>query len=113
MKSGRTSTVFALQCVFYRYPPLAGPKWHPGRSNFSRDRRRMKPNFSSLPRALALASLVLATAFALSACKSQPEPTAVDPLAGLSLDIPASKFVLKNGLTVLVHEDHSAPHWWQ
>jgi len=32
-----------------------------------------------------------------------------DPVAGLSVDVPASRFVLPNGLTVVVHEDRSAP----
>jgi zinc protease len=39
-----------------------------------------------------------------------------DPLARLEIDIPATKFVLGNGLTVVVHEDHRAPlvavHIW-
>jgi len=34
---------------------------------------------------------------------------AADPLAGLNVDVPAKKFVLKNGLTLIVHEDKSAP----
>src|SRR3546814_21130458 len=41
---------------------------------------------------------------------------AADPVAGLSLDVPATTFVLPNGLTVVVHEDHAAPlvavHIW-
>jgi zinc protease len=28
---------------------------------------------------------------------------------GIEIDIPYQKFVLKNGLTVIVHEDHKAP----
>ncbi|WP_170226856.1 M16 family metallopeptidase [Sphingorhabdus contaminans] len=39
-----------------------------------------------------------------------------DPLANLELDVPATKFTLKNGLTLIVHEDRSAPlvaaHIW-
>jgi zinc protease len=34
---------------------------------------------------------------------------AADPLAGLDIDVSAKKFVLKNGLTLIVHEDRSAP----
>src|SRR3546814_1146808 len=34
---------------------------------------------------------------------------AADPVAGLSLDVPATQFVLPNGLTVVVHEEHAAP----
>jgi predicted Zn-dependent peptidase len=36
-------------------------------------------------------------------------PVATQPAAKAALDIPYSKFVLPNGLTVLVHEDHKAP----
>lgn len=32
-----------------------------------------------------------------------------DPVSGLNIDIPATKIILKNGLTLVVHEDHSAP----
>ena len=28
---------------------------------------------------------------------------------GIDIDIPYQKFVLKNGLTLIVHEDHKAP----
>ncbi len=35
--------------------------------------------------------------------------TAANPAAGQSFDIPYEKFVLKNGLTVIVHKDHKAP----
>src|SRR3546814_20332241 len=34
---------------------------------------------------------------------------AADPVAGLSLDVPATTFVLPIGLTVVVHDDHAAP----
>src|SRR3546814_9188540 len=38
------------------------------------------------------------------------------PVAGLSLDVPATTFVLPHGLTVVVHADHAAPllavHIW-
>jgi len=53
---------------------------------------------------LASASVV---AFPVAA---KPVATAsADPLAGLEVDVPAKKFVLKNGLTLIVHEDKSAP----
>lgn len=32
-----------------------------------------------------------------------------DPFAGMQIDIPTKSFKLNNGLTVVVHEDHSAP----
>ncbi len=35
--------------------------------------------------------------------------SAASELAKVKLDIPATKFVLKNGLTLIVHEDHKAP----
>ena len=46
--------------------------------------------------------------------QSQPAPAHKAPPAVASLDIPIpdiryTKFVLNNGLTVLVHEDHKAP----
>lgn len=55
--------------------------------------------------------LLLATADlpALAAPARPGAASVVDPLAGLTLDIPATKMVLKNGLTLVVHEDRSAP----
>ena len=59
-----------------------------------------------------------AAAFCLSACAAQPSqssPAAADaPLAAKAaampdIDIPYQRFVLPNGLTVLVHEDHKTP----
>ena len=53
--------------------------------------------------ARSLASLMLlfaATAFAASPPKAAPLP---------AVDIPYQKFVLDNGLTLIVHEDHKAP----
>ena len=46
--------------------------------------------------------------------QAQPAPAQKTPTASASVDIPIpdiryTKFVLKNGLTVLVHEDHKAP----
>src|SRR5450755_3009656 len=46
--------------------------------------------------------------------QSEPAPAHKAPAAAASVDIPIpdikyTKFVLKNGLTVLVHEDHKAP----
>ena len=70
---------------------------------------------------------VLLSASALTACASIPPPVALAiappqaaaapaaaapaPLPSLIADvkIPHTKFVLENGLTVLVHEDHKAP----
>jgi zinc protease len=50
--------------------------------------------------AAALCGVVLASLMAASSAMAQP--------AG-GVDIPYKKFVLKNGLTLLVHEDHKAP----
>ncbi|HWY23413.1 MAG TPA: insulinase family protein, partial [Nevskia sp.] len=57
-----------------------------------------------------------AAAFCLSACAAQ-SPSNADGAAPASstaaalpdIDIPYQKFVLANGLTVLVHEDHKTP----
>jgi zinc protease len=59
------------------------------------------------------ALLVLPAAFALGAV-AQPKPAekpmkTADPAAIPIPDIKYTKFVLANGLTVLVHEDHKAP----
>ena len=50
--------------------------------------------------ATILAGTLVASASAAPAKAASP---------GNTLDIPYKKFVLKNGLTVLVHEDHKAP----
>src|SRR3546814_9148152 len=55
---------------------------------------------------------VRACAVCVVSCKPHApasKQAAVDPVAGLSLDVPATKFVLPNGLTVVVHEDRAAP----
>lgn len=41
--------------------------------------------------------------------RKAPKARADDPLAKLSVDIPYTRMTLKNGLTLIVHEDHSAP----
>lgn len=38
-----------------------------------------------------------------------PSGRAADALADVKVEVPYKKFVLKNGLTLLVHEDHKAP----
>src|SRR5581483_11302167 len=38
-----------------------------------------------------------------------PSSRAADALADVKVELPYKKFVLKNGLTLLVHEDHKAP----
>ena len=62
--------------------------------------------------------LPFAAAFCLSACAAQaPQAAAatpagaaaIDPSALPDVDIPYQRFVLDNGLTVLVHEDHKTP----
>lgn len=55
---------------------------------------------------LASASVI---AFPVAAKPATPVSASADPLAGLAIDVPAKKFVLKNGLTLIVHEDKSAP----
>src|SRR5690242_21037170 len=53
---------------------------------------------------LAAATMLTAPAFAADAPKSVPIPTLVKEVS-----IPHTMFKLKNGLTVIVHEDHKAP----
>ena len=47
---------------------------------------------------------------------SQVQRSAQDYLSGIKIDVPAERFVLKNGLTLIVHQDTSAPlvavHIW-
>ena len=54
-----------------------------------------------------LAGLSLVVALAGSTLYSEPVPQA--PQAASIPEIPYTKFVLKNGLTLIVHEDHKAP----
>src|SRR5437588_11892060 len=44
----------------------------------------------------------LAAALLLAGCSAMPAQVA-------AVDVPYQKFVLKNGLTLIVHEDHKAP----
>jgi len=56
---------------------------------------------SRLPAIVAIAALTTLPAHAQAPASAQPGP----PIP----EIPYTKFVLKNGLTLLVHEDHKAP----
>jgi len=64
--------------------------------------------------ALAVSSLLLTLAAATAATAATVTPktndsgTGTDMIAGIP-DIPYQKFVLDNGLTLIVHEDHKAP----
>ena len=54
----------------------------------------------------------LALAIAMSALAGGPAPfaaQAAQPGAGAAIDIPFTRYVLPNGLTLIVHEDHKAP----
>lgn len=56
--------------------------------------------------------LISLTAFALPAAakpSAMKVPAGGDALASINIDVPAKKFVLKNGLTLIVHEDKSTP----
>lgn len=64
---------------------------------------RIKNRFGAL--ALSLTCLPLGALHAAPAAKPVASAAADIPIP----DIPYTKFVLKNGLTVLVHEDHKAP----
>jgi zinc protease len=50
-----------------------------------------------------------APANAARSATAKAAAAASDPLRSLSVDILSSTFTLPNGLTVVVHEDHSAP----
>jgi zinc protease len=63
---------------------------------------------------ILLAVLTSLIATSLSVVAQEPAPAHKAPAAASSVDIPIpdikyTKFVLNNGLTVLVHEDHKAP----
>jgi zinc protease len=53
------------------------------------------------PRLLLLPAIALVSATALAAQRAAPAPAAIN--------IPFQRFVLPNGLTLIVHEDHKAP----
>ena len=57
-----------------------------------------KPRLNSLVLSLALTALLAPSPFAPALAGSSAE-----------IDIPFEKFVLDNGLTLIVHEDHKAP----
>src|SRR6187431_2961885 len=71
----------------------------------------MVPHTGRIAMVSRLAGLSLVVALAGSTLYSQPLPqTPQAPAASASIpEIPYTKFVLKNGLTLLVHEDHKAP----
>jgi zinc protease len=60
---------------------------------------------------LCAAGLLASAAFVAAPVVAAPAAaaSAADPLAGIDIDVPAKKFLLKNGLTLIVHEDKSAP----
>lgn len=63
-------------------------------------------NFSKM----AVAGLLASAAFLAVPSAAKPTASAAaDPLASLTVEVPAKKFVLRNGLTLIVHEDKSAP----
>ena len=68
---------------------------------------------ASLVAALILAIFALVPAYAQSESAPKAKAPAVAPAsASLKIpipDVPYTKFVLDNGLTVLVHEDHKTP----
>jgi zinc protease len=73
-------------------------------------------SFKLMPRLLALLTAVVAagSGFIVGQTPSKPVAGPKAPAAASNVDIPIpnvpyTKFVLDNGLTVLVHEDHKAP----
>jgi zinc protease len=90
-------------------------------SNFWR-RPLKTSNLAKFLSATTLALFTLAPAFAQTAPPPEPKPAAATPAHSAAHptsklttskiavpDIPYTKFVLDNGLTVLVHEDHKTP----
>ena len=65
---------------------------------------------SEFARTLMLTAAIFCFSFVASGT-ARPDTIGkqTSPFAELSLDVPATKFALPNGLTVVVHEDHSAP----
>lgn len=57
----------------------------------------------------ALASLLPLLAAIPGLAVARPAAVAASPLSGITVAVPATRFVLGNGLTLIVHEDHSAP----
>jgi zinc protease len=61
-------------------------------------------------REILAAALAAALVVAPGAAPAQPRSRpAASPLADLKVDIPYTRYVLKNGLTLIVHEDRKAP----
>jgi zinc protease len=60
-------------------------------------------------RVFAAGLLASVSIVALPVAAKPAASVAADPLAGLDVSVPAKKFVLKNGLTLIVHEDKAAP----
>lgn len=69
----------------------------------------MNPNTSPLRQAALLVCVVATVTFGLAACKFAAAAFTASPMAALAVDVPYTRFVLSNGLTVIVHEDHKAP----
>lgn len=76
----------------------------------------MRVQFQWVLTVLARMAVLTCLVVAQAANAAMPERDVGDALSGLSLDVPATRFVLPNGLTVIVHPDHSAPlvavHIW-
>ena len=62
-----------------------------------------------LRRSLLLLALTAALGGGFVCAPALAHPATSAARAGATLDIPYERFVLPNGLTVLVHEDHKAP----
>ncbi|HTW57680.1 MAG TPA: pitrilysin family protein [Terriglobales bacterium] len=74
----------------------------------------MKSNLTLTARALLAVVILLigSPMFSVAQSKAATTHKSATPAAGVDIpipDIPYTKFVLANGLTVLVHEDHKAP----
>ncbi len=73
----------------------------------------MRNKFTFLAASLLVAMMLLICNFSSAVAQAKPAPAKKAPASAAGTipipDIPYTKFVLRNGLTVLVHEDHKAP----
>jgi zinc protease len=56
-----------------------------------------------------IAAVCLACALSSTATQAKPEATRSPSVAVPDIDVPFTKYVLPNGLTLIVHEDHTVP----
>src|SRR5207302_831645 len=105
---------FALQAGDYRWNIAIGGTRQTGMLVREHDPRHTKPTKPGVYYQKAKDSMMNPNAIVLIAAVSlsllRLEPTnAAESIQDVKIDIPFKKFVLTNGLTLIVHEDHKAP----